>query len=145
MELPVPSKSTTGDTQTLWMVPCKREHTALATSVYAKQPCNNLQWSITRSFSSDVYGAWSFTSQTPRVRSVSRMKLAPEWGLISVNFDPVQKIGPKVGSDILLNSCFNFCTLSKVHTINSGYYVHLAIRNIFSGAPLHPTFQSRRA
>ena len=38
---------------TLWTAPCHLKCT-VATSVYAKQPCNNLQWSITQSFSPQI-------------------------------------------------------------------------------------------
>ena len=60
------------------------------TSVYTKQPRNNLQWSITRSLLPQI----GCPSQTWRVRSKT---LAPGWALIWANFDPIQEIGPKVG------------------------------------------------
>ena len=34
---------------------------------------------------------------TQRKHSIIHAKLAPEWVLFLVNFDPLQKIGPKVG------------------------------------------------
>ena len=34
----------------------------------------------------------------PNFTSINHVKLTPEWVLIRVNFDPIQEIGPKVGS-----------------------------------------------
>ena len=55
---------------THWTAPSHREHlavhTALATSVYAKVPCSNIQWNITWSFLPQICIVLEAVSQTPR-------------------------------------------------------------------------------
>ena len=70
-----------------------------------------------------MHSAWSFASQTPRVHSVSDAKLAPGCALIWVNFDPMQKIGPKVGGGRSFEGRCSFvrlcewgCTASIFHS-----------------------------
>ena len=65
--------------------------TSLATFFYAKMPCIN--------FGEVLHGVF-----LPEIRLALEAvllklhaKLAPGWALISVNFDPIQEIGPKVG------------------------------------------------
>ena len=71
---------------------------ALATSVYAKQPCNNLQRSIAQCFLPQrCIGLEAGLVKAQQVRFISHVRLTPGWMLIWVSFDPIQKIGPKVG------------------------------------------------
>ena len=63
---------------TLWMALCHREYGVACVCFYAKKPCSNLRWSITRSFLLSTWGC------------------APWWALIWVNSAPIQDIGPKV-------------------------------------------------
>ena len=47
---------------------------------------------------SDMHSARGNALLTPQVYFISKVKLTPGWVLISVNFNPIQEIGPKVGS-----------------------------------------------
>ena len=67
-------------------------HAALDTPIYAKLLCNNFQWCFLPQI---CIAACSCASQSPQVHSI-RVKLAPGWALIRVNFDPIQEIGPKL-------------------------------------------------
>ena len=77
---------------------CRRElmvHTGLVMSVYAKLPCNNLQWTFLPQICMVLVA--TYASQTPRIHCFTQMKFAPGWALVWVNFDSIQEFGPKVG------------------------------------------------
>ena len=110
---------------TLWTVPYHRKHgvapcTALATSVYTKIPCY-LWWSITQSQICTLLEAMFFKLN---------VKLAPGWALIRVNFDPIQKIGPKVGSGCSFMSGHSFTRLRYIYNI----YIFLSYPGIVTPA-----------
>ena len=83
---------------------------SVCTSIYAKLPCSNL--------------LWSFLPQICTALEAVLLKLhAPGWGLIWVNFDPIQEVGPKehvgVGGHVVLSltlpTTFSFtCQYSSV-------------------------------
>ena len=101
------SKSCPDVQTTLWRAPSQSPWAWCSSNVSASMK-HNMKF-----VTSDMHSAWGCASQTPQVCNES---LAPGWALIWVNFDPVQKIEPKVGG----GHSFKGGGLSQVF----GDYVH---------------------
>jgi len=69
---------------------------------------------------SDMYATCGSASQTPQAQVICHVKLAPlqlqVWVLIQVNFDPIQEIGPKVGSGCSFEGGLFFARLWYLNT-----------------------------
>ena len=84
----------------------------ISTSLYAKMPCSTTLILVnyyTKSLTSAMHG--TCTSQV-------QCKVGPGWVLILVNFDPIQGIGSKVGSERSFMSAHSFMTLRYICSVH---------------------------